>query len=67
MEAASGLADLATAVGLVFVIEGMMLALFPERLQRMLADLLTKPPQLLRLGGLLSVAFGVVLVWLVRG
>jgi len=55
------------AIGLVLVIEGVLYALFPSAMQRMLADVLARPPQLLRTGGLIAACVGVGIVWLARG
>ncbi|HUL04855.1 MAG TPA: DUF2065 domain-containing protein [Candidatus Acidoferrum sp.] len=63
----SGWSDLATALGLVLVIEGLVLALMPEALKRMAAQILAQPAQTLRVGGLVSAAIGLAVVWLVRG
>ncbi|HET6224062.1 MAG TPA: DUF2065 domain-containing protein [Dongiaceae bacterium] len=63
----TGLADLVTALGLVLVIEGLVLALLPGPARRMVAELMTKPLPWLRLSGLASMAVGVIVVWLVRG
>ena len=62
----SGWSDLVTALGLVLVIEGLLLALMPDMLKRLVAEILTQPPQRLRYGGLLTAAAGVIVVWLVR-
>ena len=67
MEPAGGWSDLATALGLVLVIEGVLLALFPDGLRRMLAEVMARPSQSLRVGGVVSAAIGVAIVWLVRG
>jgi uncharacterized protein YjeT (DUF2065 family) len=67
MEPSGGWSDLATALGLVLVIEGVLLALFPDGLRRMLAEVMTRPSQSLRVGGVVSAAIGVAIVWLVRG
>jgi hypothetical protein len=59
--------DLLTALALVFVIEGCILALFPgapKALYRALAEL---PPQTLRLAGLGAAGLGVLGVWALRG
>lgn len=64
---ASGWSDLVTALGLVLVIEGVLLALFPELMKRLVADILTRPSQLLRSAGVAAAALGVLVVWLVRG
>ena len=62
MESPGGWSDLVTALGLVLVIEGLLLALFPEALKRMVAEILERPTQTLRLGGVVSAALGVVIV-----
>jgi uncharacterized protein YjeT (DUF2065 family) len=67
MDSAAGWSDLVTALGLVLVIEGVLLALFPDGLKRMVAELITKPSQSLRFGGVVSAAIGVGVIWLVRG
>jgi len=63
----SGWSDLATALGLVLVIEGLVLALMPEALKRLVAEILAQPSRTLRAGGLISAAIGLAVVWLVRG
>ena len=59
--------DLLTGLALVFVIEGAILALFPDRLRWLLERMAEVPPEVLRFGGLLSAALGVFAVWLLRG
>ncbi len=54
------------ALGLVFVIEGLLYALVPGQLKRMLQTMRELSDDQLRMGGLSAVAFGVVIVWLVR-
>ena len=61
------MADFLTALGLVLVIEGVLYALFPGVVRRMLALLITQPPVAVRAAGLAGAALGVVIVWLVRG
>lgn len=63
----SGWSDLATALGLLLVIEGLVLALMPEALKRLVAEILAQPARMLRVGGLISAALGLAVVWLVRG
>jgi hypothetical protein len=67
MDSAGGWSDLVTALGLVLVIEGVLLALFPDGLKRMVAEIMEKPSQSLRVGGVVSAAIGVGVIWLVRG
>ncbi len=62
-----GFGDLAVGLGLVLVIEGVLLALLPETLKRMMAAIVTQPVDSLRIGGVVSVLIGVGIVWLVRG
>ncbi|MFZ5790777.1 MAG: DUF2065 family protein [Pseudomonadota bacterium] len=61
------MADLATALGLVLVIEGITLAAMPGMLRRLVETLSTLPETVLRAGGLAAAAIGLLLVWLVRG
>jgi uncharacterized protein YjeT (DUF2065 family) len=59
--------DLLTGLALVFVIEGLILAIFPDRLRWLLERMAEVPPEVLRVGGLISAAAGVFAVWLLRG
>ncbi len=57
---------LVLAVGLVLVIEGLVFALAPLRLEELLALFARLPPETRRLIGLGAVAAGVGLIWLAR-
>ena len=59
--------DLATAVALVLVLEGLLWAVSPGAMKRAAALALGLPNEQLRLAGLVAIAVGVLLVWLVRG
>lgn len=59
-------AEFLMALGLVFVIEGLLYALVPSHLKRMLQKMRELSDDQLRMGGLSAIAFGVVIVWLVR-
>lgn len=59
-------AALLTALGLLLVLEGLVLALFPRLLERMLLALAEVPPDVRRLGGLAAMVLGVLLVWAVQ-
>jgi hypothetical protein len=61
------MSDLLVAAGLVLVIEGVLYAVFPEGLKRMMAAAQELPEQSLRMGGVAAIAIGVLIVWLVRG
>jgi uncharacterized protein YjeT (DUF2065 family) len=52
------------ALGLVLAFEGSLLALFPTKLRSMLLRLQTVSDPHLRLGGMISLAVGVAMVWL---
>ena len=59
--------ELIVAIGLVFVIEGLVFAAFPAAAKRLAAAALESPENSLRIAGIVSAVFGVVLIWLVRG
>ena len=59
--------DFLVALGLVFVIEGIVFAAFPGVAKRAVANVLATPDAVLRVIGLASALVGVVLVWLIRG
>lgn len=58
--------DLGTGLALVLVIEGILYAAFPDGMKRLTARVMPVPAQMLRSGGLLIAAIGVVVVWLLR-
>jgi uncharacterized protein YjeT (DUF2065 family) len=58
--------DLGTALALVLVIEGMLYALFPDGMKRMIAQMLAVPATTLRAVGLAGACLGVIAVWLLR-
>ena len=59
--------DFLAALGLVFVIEGLVFAAFPEATKRAMNSVLETPDLSLRLIGIGSAIVGLFLVWLVRG
>ncbi len=61
------MSDLIVAIGLVLVLEGMLYAIFPGALKRMMQSVQSLPDDVLRRAGLAALALGVVIVWLVRG
>jgi uncharacterized protein YjeT (DUF2065 family) len=61
------MSEIATAIGLVLALEGALYALFPELMKRMAQQVVQSPGDTLRVAGVISVALGVALVWLVRG
>jgi len=61
------MSDLLVAVGLVFAIEGILFAAFPELAKRAMAHVVETPDNALRVIGIVSAVIGVLLVWFVRG
>jgi len=59
--------DFLAALGLVFVIEGLVFAAFPEAAKRAVAAMTQTPDQGLRWVGILSAVLGLGILWLVRG
>ncbi|MBK19661.1 MAG: hypothetical protein CMM52_12580 [Rhodospirillaceae bacterium] len=58
--------DLVVALALVLVIEGLLYALFPDAMKRMMASVMTMPSSSIRTAGLLAAIVGVAIVWLMR-
>jgi uncharacterized protein YjeT (DUF2065 family) len=61
------MSDLIVAIGLVFVIEGLLWSLWPGVGRKLLEASAGAPESTLRMAGAAAVALGVTLVWLVRG
>jgi uncharacterized protein len=59
--------DLLTALALVLVLEGMLWAVSPDGMKRAAMVALAMENQQLRVAGVLAVALGVLMVWLMRG
>jgi uncharacterized protein len=60
------MSDFLVAIGLLFVIEGILFAAFPLGAKRAIVAALDMPDGRLRIVGLVSALVGVVIVWLVR-
>ena len=59
--------DFLAALGLVFVIEGLVFAAFPGPAKRAVASVLETPEATLRVIGIGSAVIGLLVVWAVRG
>ena len=59
--------DLLAAFGLAIVIEGFIYALFPNRMKTLMSQIIEQPQDKIRSAGLVAAAFGVAVIWLVRG
>lgn len=58
--------ELATALGLVLVIEGLLYASAPGKLKQLMLQMQEIPDDALRVGGVAAIGIGVFVVWLVR-
>jgi uncharacterized protein YjeT (DUF2065 family) len=61
------MSDFLAALGLVFVIEGLIFAAFPTSAKKAMASVLETPEATLRAVGVGSAVIGVIVVWLARG
>lgn len=61
------MADFVVALGLVFVIEGLVFAAWPEQAKRAMVSVLETSETSLRLVGVGSAIIGLIRIWLVRG
>ncbi len=61
------MSDFIVALGLVFVIEGLIFSAFPSTAKRAMAAVLESPDGPLRARGIVSAVVGIALIWLVRG
>jgi len=61
------MAEFLVAIGLVFVIEGLLFAAFPAAAKRLAATAIDSPETSLRVAGIISAVIGLVLIWVVRG
>ena len=61
------MSDFIVALGLVFVIEGLVFSAFPATAKRAMESVLQAPDSSLRIVGLVSAVLGIALVWAIRG
>jgi uncharacterized protein YjeT (DUF2065 family) len=61
------MSDFVVALGLVFVIEGLIFAVSPSSAKNAMAHVLDTPDGPLRIIGIGSAVLGLILVWAVRG
>ncbi len=58
---------LLTALALAVAIEGIVYALFPDAMKRMMAQVMEQRSGSIRIAGLIAAVAGVFVLWLVRG
>jgi uncharacterized protein YjeT (DUF2065 family) len=61
------LRDLVVAIGLVLAVEGMLYAVAPGGMKRLVALVLERPEASIRWTGLITAIAGVAIVWFARG
>jgi uncharacterized protein YjeT (DUF2065 family) len=61
------MSDFLVALGLLFALEGLVFAAFPLAVKRAMASVLETSDTALRVVGVASALFGVIVIWLVRG
>jgi uncharacterized protein len=59
--------DFFVAIGLAIFFEGVLYALFPDGMKRMMMQILEMPSHSVRTAGITAAMIGVALVWLIRG
>ena len=59
--------DFIVALGLVFVIEGLVFSAFPATAKRAMESVQQTPDGSLRIVGIVSAILGVLLIWAIRG
>jgi uncharacterized protein YjeT (DUF2065 family) len=67
MAVGAGLTDFLVALGLVFVIEGLLFAAFPDFAKKAFQAVTEAPDHFLRIIGISSAVIGVILIWFIRG
>lgn len=60
------MADLLAAVGLMLVLEGLLYAAVPGKMKQFMAQTIGTSDDALRIAGVVALASGVGLVWIVR-
>ena len=59
--------ELFSALALAIALEGIVYALFPDRMKRGMSVAIEQPTANLRFVGLLAAVLGVVIIWAIRG
>jgi uncharacterized protein YjeT (DUF2065 family) len=58
--------DLITAIGLLFFIEGLFIAIFPSRIKSMLKLIENTPENKLRSFGVIFLIMGFLIIWYIK-
>tara|TARA_B100000575_G_scaffold187303_1_gene150895 strand:+ start:144 stop:332 length:189 start_codon:yes stop_codon:yes gene_type:complete len=60
------LKELITAIGLLFFIEGLFLAIFPSRIKNILELIKNTPESKLRILGIVFLIMGFLIIWYIK-
>ena len=60
------MSELFTAIGLIFFIEGLILAIFPSRIKNMLELIKNTQEKTLRIYGASFLIFGFLIIWYIK-
>ena len=60
------MSEIITAIGLVFFIEGLLLAIFPSRIKNMLELIKNTPTNTLRTYGVTFLIIGFLIIWYIK-
>ena len=60
------MSELFTAIGLIFFIEGLLLAIFPSRIKNMLEMIKNTPENTLRIFGATFLVIGFLIIWYIK-
>ena len=60
------MSDLITAIGLLFFIEGLIIALFPSKIKNMLKVIEKTPENKLRISGVFFLIIGFIIIWYIK-
>ncbi len=58
--------DFLSAIGLIFIMEGLLLFASPKRLKKILQIITVYPESKIRIIGGFSILIGIVLLWIIR-
>ncbi len=58
--------DFLSAIGLIFILEGLLLFSSPKRLKKILQIITIYPESKIRMIGGVSISIGIVLLWIIR-
>lgn len=61
------MSDFFVAIGLAIALEGILYALFPDAMKKIIMQVLTMPTSAVRTTGVTLAMIGVVIIWLIRG